>query len=124
MSDIKSRLLHLLGPGPMWQPTNSDRTMYDGDAEIQFNKWRDALVDQLAKHVIYTHGFQIEDADNAWVFGETSSDDDTHSALLLDIQPIKRGVTKSSIIAALYDPQAYDRVEMAERIRNEGIINE
>ena len=83
--------------------------------------WRQCLIDRLAKDARIMTGHPDDS------FGVVYDDNrDTHSALILDVQPLNRGVSKQEIINVLrHCPyQIRGLEEMANRIERFGIQNE
>jgi len=104
MSDIRARIEKLIGPRPPWHWTDD-----------QLNDWFNDLINQLAKDA------------KIWI-----TKDEQNTYVGLDIQPIKRGVTKAEIIDHLRIEDKARQLfgmetnltELIRRIESEGILDE
>ena len=120
--EIKSRIENLIGK-PSFAFCDDD-----SDKLENWQNWHEALIKRLAKNAISVAAYQHQLDDsrgNTWIARQHMDADSTHSALLLDIQPIKRGVTKKEIVEYLRSATWYsERLKLAERIECEGIASE
>lgn len=55
---------------------------------VSIYSYRDAFAERLAENAVVMYGSTDEDA--GWGFGRAPSRFDTHTALLIDVQPIKK----------------------------------
>jgi hypothetical protein len=106
-SEIKSRIEQLVGYGP--QPTGN--SIY-----LDWLGWRTDLINRLTEQakVVYGYGNNLYTRDH-------HESCDGLSGILLDIQPIKRGVTKAEIIRYLRCANCQPDEDLATRIEREGI---
>lgn len=128
MTEIKERISKLIGDGPDTDPAVG---YIARDVHDVWYRWRGALIDRLAsqaKTVYFSQeqGYLSEEQENC----------DTHSALILDIQPIRKGVTKAELIEVLDDALCLARVDdregkfyanikrVLDKLNIEGIIND
>jgi hypothetical protein len=104
--EVRDRIEKLVGKRPCWS-WSDDR----------LDDWYWSVINRLAKNT------QVMTGQDGDAFGVVPADDyDTHTALVLDIQPIKRGVTKREILKYLRREDSWmEDKEMADRIEREGI---
>jgi hypothetical protein len=121
MSDeIRQRIEKLIGEGPSesvgqagWQIVRSD-----------FLLWRTQLIDRLTEESCLVYSPDGE------YFGIAKDSADKVVGVLIDCQPIKRGVRKSEIVKCLTERNGVDfglsipLKQLADRIEREGIIND
>jgi hypothetical protein len=112
--DIRERIEKLIGPRP-------SSTYHD----THWVQWHEQLINRLAKSARIRYGYEHKDG---WFLKREN--DHTTSAIMLDFQPIKRGVTKAEIIKELRERNGIDfglsvpLKDLADRIESEGIIND
>ena len=80
--DIKQRLEKLIGPGIILKADTLHRV---ADVHYVWVKWYESLIDRLAENAKIVNGWP--DGSSNWT--EQNYTNDTHTALLLDIQLIK-----------------------------------
>lgn len=81
---------------------------------IDWYKWRSSLIDRLTEGSVEVNGFYSDEEKTNWAFDQRTMPHDTHTALLLDIQPLKRAVQKEELYKFLPE-------EMIGRIKEHGI---
>lgn len=103
------RIKKLLGVGPQFiNPPDS----------VQFACWLNSLAARLAEQAVEVKSI------NGSVWSEQPEKWDAYSALVIGIEPIKRGVTKAEIVEAIRHGTESPEGDMAlaDRIEKEGII--
>ncbi|CAK0739414.1 hypothetical protein CCP2SC5_1020002 [Azospirillaceae bacterium] len=120
--DIKARIERLIGDGPEGSfSVYGDDDTYKAVQTMALGwiKWRESLIDRLANSA------EIMTGQNGDAFGVVPSYTfDTHSALVLDIQPISRGVSKDEIVKLLKsgkDAWPTEMFTLADRIEKFGV---
>lgn len=109
--DIKARIEKLIGGGLQCSAAMGYAAR---EHNYDWQDWRTQLIDRLAKDAKVLYG---DDAQGFFGVYDTSC---MYSVLTLDIQPIKRGVTKKEIVALLRSVAGNSLI--ADRIEREGIV--
>lgn len=123
---MKSLKEHLLPPKPEGEVVNI------GQRILQWNKFYTDLtarIDALEANAVKVNGSYYQSCnESTWDTG--ASESDTHSALLINIQPIERGVSVAEVVERLrleasglrlFGEHKTDLDELADRIEREGI---
>lgn len=119
---LRERIEKLIGDLPTFvSPDQYYRPTMSVDTYVE---WRTSIIDRLCESSKVVHT-----ANNAaWWATPQDMAHDTHTAILLDIQPIQRGVTKEEIVnllrggcAASTCFESSSAKELADRIEREGI---
>ena len=117
MIDVRERIEKLIGDGPGslgldgWTVHENQRC---------WAEWRRSLIDRLAINSVLVGGERM-DSTKEWIWSKTYGPHligATHSAIILDIQPLKRGIPKSHVVAVLRG-EGYD--ELADDLEREGV---
>ena len=78
---------------------NGDVTKEPVITESDFNEW----FDDLLKNSVRVYGSSRDLDEGVFALGKTLGEEDTHTALLIDIQPIKKETAEDVLVKAVED---------------------